>query len=163
VDRSVHDEFFERLAERTRTLKSGDPTDPAIIIGPLINDVALRKVAERVQVAVNRGARVVTGGRARGRIYEPTILVDVPQGAVVTIGTEETFGPVLVIERVDDAEDALARAQATPYGLSAAIMTGDQDRGLDMARRLDAGVVHVDAPTLVGEPSLPNGGVKDSG
>jgi vanillin dehydrogenase len=163
VDRTIHDEFVERLAERTRTLKSGDPTDPSTIIGPLINDGALHKIEERVKDAVDKGARVVSGGRSHGRIYEPTILVDVPADAVVTRGTEETFGPVLVIEAVDDAEDALARAQATPYGLSAAIMTADQDRGLDMARRLDAGIVHVNAPTLVGEPSLPNGGVKDSG
>jgi acyl-CoA reductase-like NAD-dependent aldehyde dehydrogenase len=82
---------------------------------------------------------------------------------VVTLGSEETFGPVLIIEAVDDAEDALVRAQATPYGLSAAIMTGDQDRGLDLAQRFDAGIVHVNGPTMVGEPSLPNGGVKDSG
>jgi acyl-CoA reductase-like NAD-dependent aldehyde dehydrogenase len=163
VERSVHDEFIDRLAAKTLTLTSGDPTDPSIIIGPLINDSALQKVEDRVQDAVDRGARVVTGGRSHGRIYEPTILADVPSDAVVTLGSEETFGPVLIIEAVDDAEDALVRAQATPYGLSAAIMTGDQDRGLDLAQRFDAGIVHVNGPTMVGEPSLPNGGVKDSG
>ena len=163
VERSVHDEFVDRLASKVAALKSGDPSDRSVIIGPLINDRAVLKVDERVQDAVRRGARVVTGGTSNGRVYEPTILVDVPPDAVVTTGVEETFGPVLVIQAVDDAEEALRLAQVTPYGLSAAIMTGDQDRGLDLARRFDVGIVHVNGPTLVGEPSLPNGGVKDSG
>ncbi len=163
VEQSIHDEFVDALAAKTAALKAGDPSDPTSVIGPLINDRAVRQVDERVQDAITRGARVVTGAKAHGRVYEPTILTDVPPDAVVTVGTEETFGPVLVVETVGDAEDALARAHATPYGLSAAIMTGDQDRGLVLAQRFDCGIVHVNAPTLVGEPSLPNGGVKDSG
>ena len=163
VERPVHDAFVDALAARAAALTSGDPADPATVIGPLINDRAVRLVDERVQDAIARGARVAAGARSQGRVYEPTVLVDVPPGAVVSLGTEETFGPVLVVEAVDDAEEALSRAQATPYGLCAAIMTGDQDRGLDLASRLDTGIVHINAPTLVGEPSLPNGGVKDSG
>jgi acyl-CoA reductase-like NAD-dependent aldehyde dehydrogenase len=163
VERPIHDAFIDALAAKTVTLKSGDPTDPRTIIGPLINDRAVQQVHQRVQDAIARGARVVTGAKAHGRVYEPTILADVPRDAVVTLGSEETFGPVLVVEAVDDAEEALRRAQTTPYGLSAAIMTGDQDRGLALAQRFDTGIVHVNGPTLVGEPSLPNGGVKDSG
>jgi len=163
VERAVHDEFVAALATKTAALKSGDPTDQTITIGPLINDRAVRMVDERVQEAIARGARVVAGARSKGRVYEPTILVDVPADCIVGLGSEETFGPVLVVEAVDDAEEALLRAQTTPYGLSAAIMTGDQDRGFALASRFDTGIVHVNAPTLVGEPSLPNGGVKDSG
>ncbi len=163
VERPIHDPFVAALAARTAALKLGDPTDPTTVIGPLINDRAVQLVDERVQEAIRRGARVAAGARAHGRVYEPTILVDVPPGCVVALGSEETFGPVLVVEAVDHAEEALLKAQATPYGLSAAIMTGDPDRGLALAGRLDAGIVHVNAPTLVGEPSLPNGGVKDSG
>lgn len=163
VERDIHDEFVGRLAEKTLTLIAGDPTDPSTIVGPLINDRALSQVTDRVRDAVERGARVVTGGESTGRVYSPTILTHVPDDAVVTLGSEETFGPVLVIEAVDDVEAALAKAQDTPYGLSAAIMTGDQDRGLDLAMRFDAGIVHVNSSTMAGEPSLPNGGVKDSG
>ncbi|MGI8679614.1 MAG: aldehyde dehydrogenase family protein [Jatrophihabitans sp.] len=163
VDQSIHDAFVDALTAKTATLKCGDPADPTIVIGPLINDRAVRQVDERVQDAISRGARLVTGAKANGRVYEPTILTDVPRDAPITTGSEETFGPVLVVEAVSGAEEALARAQATPYGLSAAIMTGDQDRGLALAQRFDTGIVHINAPTLVGEPSLPNGGVKDSG
>lgn len=98
-----------------------------------------------------------------GRMFSPTILADVPSDAIVNRGTEETFGPLLVIECVDDAEVAVARAHRTPYGLTAAIMTGDQGRGLEFAQRFDTGIVHVNGSTMAGEPSLPNGGVKDSG
>ncbi|ADP83684.1 aldehyde dehydrogenase family protein [Pseudofrankia inefficax] len=163
VERPLHDAFLDALAARTAALSCGDPTKASTVIGPLINDRAVRQVAARVEEAIARGARVVTGAASHGRVYEPTILADVPRDAVVALGSEETFGPVLVVEAVEDAEEALERAQATPYGLSAAIMTGDQDRGLDLAQRFDTGIVHVNAPTLVGEPSLPNGGVKDSG
>jgi vanillin dehydrogenase len=163
IERPIHDEFVEKLAIKTLALKAGDPTDPSNIIGPLINDRALRQCEERVRDAVDRGARLVTGGQATGRIFAPTILTHVPKDAICSLGTEETFGPVLVIEAVDDAEEALARAQAIPYGLSAAIMTGDEDRGLELAQRFDAGIVHVNGATMAGEPSLPNGGVKDSG
>jgi vanillin dehydrogenase len=163
IERPIHDEFVEKLAAKTLTLKAGNPVDPSIIIGPLINDRALRQCEERVRDAVERGARVVTGGRAHGKIFAPTILTHVPRDAICSLGTEETFGPVLVIEAVDDVEEALARAQAIPYGLSAAIMTGNEDRGLELAQRFDTGIIHVNGATMAGEPSLPNGGVKDSG
>ncbi len=94
-------------------------------------------------------------------MYAPTILTAVPQPPPIT--REETFGPVLVIEAVDDAEDALAKATDTRYGLCASILTSDQDRGLDLAQRFDCGMVHINGPTMASEPSLPNGGVKESG
>lgn len=163
VDRAIHDVFVDRLAARTRALKMGDPVDPTVVIGPLINDRALQQTAERVRDAVDRGARLVTGGEARGRIYAPTILTGVPREAVCSTGRDETFGPLLVVQAFDDVEQALAEAQDTPYGLSAAIMTRDHARGLDMAQRFDAGIVHVNTATMASEASLPVGGVKDSG
>ncbi len=161
IERPIHDEFVDRLAAKVRTMKSGDPAVPGTVIGPLINDRALRSVEERVQDAVARGARVVTGGQAEGRVYAPTILTNVPASASIT--REETFGPVLVIEAVDDAEEALAKASDTRYGLCASILTGDQDRGLELAQRFDCGMVHINGPTMASEPSMPNGGVKESG
>ena len=163
VHRSIHDEFVTALAAKTLTLKSGDPTDPGVVIGPLIHDGALKQTEERVRDAVERGATVVTGGKANGRIYEPTILTNVPKDAICATGRDETFGPVLVVQAFDDAEQALAEAQDTPYGLSASIMTGDNARGHEMAMRFDTGIVHVNTATMASEASLPVGGVKDSG
>ncbi len=161
IERPIHDEFVDRLAAKVRTFQSGDPTVPGTVIGPLINDRALRSVEERVQDAVSRGATLVTGGHAEGRVYAPTILTNVP--AAAPINREETFGPVLVVEAVDSPEEALAKATDTRYGLCASIMTGDQDRGLELAQRFDCGMVHINGPTMASEPSLPNGGVKESG
>ena len=163
IEQPLHDAFVEKLAVRTRALKSGDPRLPQTIVGPLINDRAVKAATDRVQDAVKRGGRVVTGGTAVGRVFAPTILTHVPRDAMVADQRHETFGPVLVVEAVASAEEALTRAQATPYGLSAAIMTGNQSRGLDLAQRFDTGIVHINASTMGAEPSLPNGGVKDSG
>lgn len=163
VHRSIHDTFVDKLAVKVRTLKQGDPIDPSVIIGPLINARALSQTEERVNDAVARGARVVTGGKADGAIYPPTILTHVPKEAICTTGCDETFGPMLVVEAFDDAEQALTDAQNTPYGLSASIMTRDRGRGLSMAQRFDTGIVHVNAATMASEASLPVGGVKDSG
>ncbi len=163
VARGVHDDFVAQLAARAATLKRGDPTDPSVIIGPLINAKAVTSTMASIKDAVDRGATVVTGNTVDGAIVAPTILTDVPPDAVCTTGRDETFGPLLVIEAFDDAEAALVKAQDTPYGLSAAIFTRDHARGLSMAQRFDTGIVHINAPTMASEASLPVGGVKDSG
>jgi acyl-CoA reductase-like NAD-dependent aldehyde dehydrogenase len=163
VARSIHDEFVAGLAERVRGLKAGDPTDPEVIVGPLISDGAVAQIEARVKDALDRGATLVTGGSAEGRIYAPTILTNVPADAICTTGADETFGPLLVVEAFDDVDAALRTAQDTPYGLSASIMTRDRARGLDLAQRFDAGIVHVNAPTMASEAALPVGGVKHSG
>ncbi len=163
VAREVHDELVENLAAKVKTLKMGDPTDPSVIIGPLINDRAVKDMDERLADALSKGARLVTGGKSNGQVYEPTILTHVPADAICTTGETETFGPLLVIEAFDDAEAALVQAQKTPYGLTASIMTKNHARGLSLAQRFDSGIVHINAPTMASEASLPVGGVKDSG
>lgn len=163
VDSKLHDVFVDKLAAKVRTLKMGDPRDPSVIIGPLITDAALEQTRSRVDDAVARGATVVTGGKSQGRIFEPTILTNVPKDAICTTGCDETFGPMLVIEAFDDVEAAFMDSQQTPYGLSASIMTQDHARALEMAKRFDTGIVHINAPTMASEASLPVGGVKDSG
>lgn len=161
IERPIHDEFVARLAAKVRTLKSGDPTTPGVVIGPLITERALSDIDARVKAAVAAGAHLVTGGKAKGRIFEPTILTHAPADAPIC--REETFGPVVVIEAVDSAEEAMTKALDTRYGLAAAIVTADHERGLEMAQRFDCGMVHVNGATMASEPSLPNGGVKDSG
>jgi acyl-CoA reductase-like NAD-dependent aldehyde dehydrogenase len=161
VERPIAKEYIERLVAKTEGIKIGDPKVPSTVIGPLINDRALEMVRSRVAEAISQGARLLTGGKHDGRLYHPTILTDVPANSIVN--REETFGPVLIVEAVDSAEEALAKATNTRYGLCASILTGDHEKGLALAERVDAGMVHVNGPTMAGEPALPNGGVKDSG
>jgi acyl-CoA reductase-like NAD-dependent aldehyde dehydrogenase len=161
VEQPVYDEFVTRLVARTATLPIGDPADAGTVIGPLINAGAVDRVAREVDEAVAAGARVLAGGRADGPCYQPTILADVPAGA--RIHSEETFGPVLVAQAAETADDAVAIANSTSYGLSAGLITGDNQRGVALARRIDAGAVHVNDQTVADEPQLPLGGVKDSG
>ena len=161
VERSIYDTFIDRLTARARELHVGDPAEPGTIVGPLINPAALERVSREVDEAVAAGARILTGGAADGACYPPTILADVPAGA--RIHSEETFGPVLVAQSVADAEEAIAVANSTSYGLSAGLLTSDTTRGFALARRIDAGAVHVNDQTIGDEPQLPLGGTKDSG
>lgn len=161
VERPVYNAFITRLTARAQALPAGDPADPGTVIGPLITPAALARVASDVDEAVAAGAKVLTGGSADGPCYRPTILADVPDGA--RIHSEETFGPVLVAQPVQDADEAVTIANSTRYGLSAGLITSDNQRGFALARRIDAGVVHVNDQTIADEPQLPLGGVKDSG
>jgi acyl-CoA reductase-like NAD-dependent aldehyde dehydrogenase len=161
VERSIADEFVDRLAEKTKTLKAGDPKEQDTIIGPLITEDALATVKARVDDAVSKGARVLAGGDADGPCYRATLLADVPEDS--ELAKLETFGPVVSIDVVDGADEAVARANATTYGLSAGILTSDPDRGFALAQQIDAGIVHVNDQPVGDEPQMPFGGVKDSG
>jgi acyl-CoA reductase-like NAD-dependent aldehyde dehydrogenase len=134
---------------------------PGTIIGPLINQRALDTVEGRVREAVAGGAKVLAGGERVGNAFQATLLADVPADS--ELARVETFGPVATVEVVDGADEAVARANATAYGLAAGILTGDPDRGLAVADRLQAGIVHVNDQPVGDEPQMPFGGVKDSG
>jgi acyl-CoA reductase-like NAD-dependent aldehyde dehydrogenase len=161
VERPIADEFVGRLAEKTKTLKAGDPKEQDTIIGPLITEEALATVRSRVDDAVAKGARVLAGGDAVGPCYQATLIADVPEDA--ELASVETFGPVASVEIVDSAEAAIDRANATAYGLSAGILTSDTERGFDLAQKLESGIVHVNDQPVGDEPQMPFGGVKDSG
>jgi acyl-CoA reductase-like NAD-dependent aldehyde dehydrogenase len=161
VERPIADELVPRLAEKTAGLKLGDPKEHDTIIGPLINERALATVKSRVDEAVSKGARVLAGGEAVGPCFQATLLADVPADA--DLARRETFGPVASVEIVDTPDDAVRRANDTGYGLAAGVLTTDPDRGLAIADRLEAGIVHVNDQPVHDEPQMPFGGVKDSG
>ena len=161
VERTIADEFTARLAEKTNGLKTGDPKEHDTIIGPLINGDALELVKARVEGAIAAGAKVLAGGEAIGPCYRATLLANVPADS--EFARHETFGPVASIEVVDDADEAVERANATSYGLSAGIITGNRERGFALAQRIESGIVHVNDQTVADEPQMPFGGVKDSG
>ena len=161
VERPIADAFVERLTAKTKALKAGDPKEHDTIIGPLITEGAMQLVSDRVADAVAKGARVLAGGEAEGPCFQATLLADVPADA--EFAQQETFGPVAAIEIVDSADEAVASANATRYGLASGILTSDADRGLALARQIEAGIVHVNDQPVGDEPQMPFGGVKDSG
>ncbi|MGW1269662.1 aldehyde dehydrogenase family protein [Streptomyces sp. NPDC002491] len=161
VERPVAEEFTRLFTEKAAALPVGDPRDPRTVVGPVINKWALSLLERRVEEAVSMGARLLTGGVAEPPCYPPTVLTDVPEDAELAF--DESFGPVVILETVDDADDAVERANASRYGLTAGVLTGDAHRGLDIARRLQAGIVHVNDQPVNDEPNMPFGGVKESG
>ena len=161
VERPIAEAFTERLAAKAQGLKVGDPREQDTIIGPLITGQALANVKARVDDAVAKGAKVLAGGAVSGPCFQPTILADVPGDA--EFARFETFGPVVSLEVVDSADEAVERANDTSYGLASGILTSDTDRGLALARRIQAGIVHVNDQPVGDEPQMPFGGVKGSG
>jgi acyl-CoA reductase-like NAD-dependent aldehyde dehydrogenase len=162
VERAIADEFTKKLVAKAEGLKAGDPKEHDTIIGPLINEAAHALVKGRVDDAVEKGAKVLAGGDSAGsNVYRATVLTDVPEDS--DFARYETFGPVLAVEVVDSADEAVERANATTYGLSAGIITSDADRGFALAGRLESGIVHVNDQPVGDEPQMPFGGVKDSG
>ena len=161
IQRKIYKEFLEKFIARTNSLPFGDPEDHKTIIGPLINEGAVKLVEERIKDAVSKGAKVVAGGTHEGPIFHPTILIDVPYDAIVS--NEETFGPVVIVEAVDTAEEAVAVANRVSYGLVSSIFTKDTYKGFELAPKILHGVVNVNSPTVNEETQAPMGGVKDSG
>jgi len=121
----------------------------------------VNKVHAHVQEALKGGAELVTGGKYERLVYHPTVLTNVKFD--MRIFTDQTFGPVAPIVVVDDAEEALRVANNSKYGLSSGIITNDFNKALEIAQRLDTGMVHINDQTINDEPQVPFGGVKGSG
>ena len=161
IDRTVADEFAHKLAERAGSLKVGDPHEQDTQIGPLVNADAVERVTGHVEDAVARGAKIITGGRAHGLYFEPTVVTNV--SPEMRVYSEEAFGPIVAIVPVDGVDEAVRVANDTEYGLSAAVFSRDVDAALSVAARLDTGMCHINDATVNDEPPMPFGGVKDSG
>jgi succinate-semialdehyde dehydrogenase/glutarate-semialdehyde dehydrogenase len=162
VHAAVRAEFAERVVAATaERVRLGDPFDPQTTMGPLNNEATAAKFDQHVADAVGRGAKLAHGGRrAPGfptALYaEPTVLDGVT--AAMLIATEETFGPVVPIVEVTSAAQALELTNSSPFGLTAAVFTGDLERGLAFAEQARAGWVNVNASTNLWESHLPFGG-----
>jgi acyl-CoA reductase-like NAD-dependent aldehyde dehydrogenase len=161
IDRSVCDEFAGKLAEKASAMKVGDPHEADTMIGPLINQAAVKRVGELVDDAVAKGATVLTGGKADGSLFPPTVLLGVTPD--MRIYGEESFGPIASIVVVEGVDDAVRVANDTEYGLAASVFTSDVDAGLDVASRIESGICHINDATVHDEPQMPFGGVKESG
>jgi glyceraldehyde-3-phosphate dehydrogenase (NADP+) len=162
VEEPVANKFVELVKKEVEKWAVGDPRDEKTMIGPLINERAVEKVESLVQDAINRGAKVIMGGkRGQGLYYLPTILDYVTRD--MRIAWEETFGPVVTIIRVKDYEDAIRIANESHYGLDAAVFTQDINKAMDAGLRLEDGTVQINASPAHGLGNFPFGGDKDSG
>ncbi len=163
VHESVADEFTAGLAARMSGLRVGRGTEPDVQVGPLVDEPSREKVSGLVQDAVDAGATVLTGGQAvgsRGWFYAPTVLSDVAAGSALL--EEEIFGPVAPVTRFATADEAIAQANDSVYGLVAYAFTKDLSMALRLAEELDTGMVGINRG-VVSFPAAPFGGVKHSG
>jgi acyl-CoA reductase-like NAD-dependent aldehyde dehydrogenase len=166
VEEPVYDEFVAKVSEKVGALRVGKPEGfGSVEVGAITFPPQLDTISAHVDDAVQKGARVLTGGKqapGAGRFYEPTVLVDVDHS--MKIMTEETFGPTLPIMKVADVDEAVRLANDSPYGLGASVFTRDTERGEAIARRLEAGAANVnDALINYTVLELPMGGAKASG
>jgi benzaldehyde dehydrogenase (NAD) len=158
---SVAAEYLDRLAKRAENLPVGNPYTEQVALGPLINERQLANVDRIVSETVASGATVRAGGTHEQLYYRPTVLADVTPGMAAF--REEIFGPVAPVVVVKDVDEAVRVANATEYGLVAAIQTGSMERGLEIADQLRTGIVHVNDQTLNNDAYAPFGGTGASG
>ncbi len=160
VDEKVANEFVAKLAARASALPAGDPRGH-VVLGSLISSQAADKMEELVADAVAKGARLVAGGKRTGTVVEATLLDHVTP--TMRVYSEESFGPVKPVIRVNGEDEAVRVANDTEYGLSSAVFSRDIRRAMAVAARIEAGICHINGPTVGDEAQMPFGGVKGSG
>jgi benzaldehyde dehydrogenase (NAD) len=161
VDQRIAGSFVEQFAAKAESLPLGDPRLGPSVLGAVADSRALERCNQLIDDAIAHGARLVTGGRSQSPLMPATVLDGItPQ---MRLYHEESFGPVKGIIHVDGEEQAIACANDSPYGLSAAVFSRDSARAWRVAQRLHTGICHINGPTVHDEAQMPFGGVKDSG
>lgn len=161
VEGRVKERFQELLVERVKRLKTGDPLDETVDVGPLIREADARRAEEWVREAVAGGAKLLSGGQRAGNLLQPTVLTET--GAEMRVNCQEIFAPVVTVEGYEDFEAALERVNDSAYGLQAGVFTRDAGRLFQAYERLEVGgVIAGDIPSFRVD-AMPYGGIKDSG
>jgi acyl-CoA reductase-like NAD-dependent aldehyde dehydrogenase len=161
VVKSIADAFVAKLQARTAQIRAADPVVEISTLGRMISKDAALRVNGLIEDAVSKGAHLLVGGQIDGCVMQPALLDGV--AANMRIYREETFGPLASIMRVHDADEAVSIANDSEFGLNAAVFTRDLDRAQAIADRLEYGVVQINGPTVHDDPSMPFGGMKNSG
>jgi succinate-semialdehyde dehydrogenase/glutarate-semialdehyde dehydrogenase len=161
VQQPIVEKVEATLATMVRALPYGDPADPKTVVGPVISEDAARRIEAWIAEAVAGGARQLVGGARQGAVVPPTLLADVSES--MRVGCSEVFGPVMSIVPFGTLEQAIARVNATPYGLATGIFTNRIDQALRAARQLEVGGVHINETSSSRVDLMPYGGSKDSG
>ena len=157
----IYRNLVDLLKPKVAALRTGDPLDPQTKIGPMIRTADAQRVESWIGEAVAAGAKLVTGGKRQGALHEPTLVADVAPS--MRISCDELFGPAVALTAADDIEQAIALANDTRYGLSAAIFTESLDRALRFAREVDSGNLHINWGPQWRADLMPYGGLKESG
>jgi succinate-semialdehyde dehydrogenase/glutarate-semialdehyde dehydrogenase len=163
VAESIADEFEKKFVNKMKSLRVGDPFDPATELGPLATAGAVKDLQRDVQASIDAGARVLTGGKPLDRVgnfYPPTVLTDIPKEAPAY--HEELFGPVACVFRVKNVDEAIHLANDTRFGLGASVWSNDEAERERFVNELEAGMVFVNR-MVASDPRIPFGGVKQSG
>ena len=161
VERPIYEEFVKRFSQVASKVGMGDLRDPNTVIAPIISERQRDRIKEHIADAVAKGATIVVGGEWDGNRCKPTLLTNVTEE--MTVCKTETFGPVTSIYPIDSYEEGLKRANDTEYGLSSAIFTKDIGRAFHFARNIEAGMCHINGPTIHDEAHVPFGGNGESG
>jgi aldehyde dehydrogenase (NAD+) len=161
VDASIYGVFAERFTAYVKTLKAGDPRNSDTVIGPVINSNQLENMLKHIKETRTAGAKQLLGGDPNGLVLPPHVFSEVTNN--MPIAKNETFGPIAPIIRVNGEEEALRVANDTEYGLSSAVFSRDEGRGLRFALALEAGMTHVNDASVDDAPTGPFGGAKNSG
>jgi len=158
---AVADAFAKKIATKAASLPAGDPSKGNVVLGSLVTREAAERIGALVQDAIAKGAVLLAGGDADGTIMKATVLDRVTPA--MRIYAEESFGPIVTIVRVSSVDEAVRVANDTEYGLSSAVFGKDIARAMTVAKRIEAGICHINGPTVHDEPQMPFGGVKASG
>jgi len=161
VERPIYEEFVKRFSQVASKVGMGDLRDPNTVIAPIISKRQRDRIKQHITDAVAKGANIVVGGEWDGNRCKPTLLTNVTEE--MTVCKTETFGPVTSIYPIDSYEEGLKRANDTEYGLSSAIFTKDIGRAFHFARNIEAGMCHINGPTIHDEAHVPFGGNGESG
>ena len=161
VHAAIYDDYVAALADKASHLPVGNPATEQVALGPIIDQRQRDKIHDLVTSSVAAGARLAAGGSYEGLFYRPTVLADVAPS--MPAYADEVFGPVAPVIRFSDVDEAAKLAADSQYGLSLGILTSDVMRGLDLARKIPTGIVHINEQTVDDEPNAPFGGVGASG
>ena len=161
VDKAVHDEFVNEFVKLVSQLKYGDPADESTFVGPVINKEQIERIQNDLKASLEQGAEVIYGGKIEGCLMQPTVLKNVKND--MPIVRNEIFGPVAAIIVAEDEEEAIEIANDSPYGLSGSIFTEDRHHGVELAMKIETGMIHINDQSVNDEAHVPFGGEKDSG
>ncbi len=161
VDRKIYEPFVEMFANKVKSLKVGNPADEDTVIGALINERQAERIKRLINESVSQGAKMLLEGEISGNIVYPSILIDCRNN--MAIAQNEIFGPVAAIIPVDSEEEAIQVANDCNQGLSGAVFSGDIQRGVNVAKQIYTGMIHVNDQSVNDEPNIAFGGEKESG